>query len=447
MTNNKNIYKSILTLVIPLALQNLINVAVSSADVIMLGKVSETVLSASSLANQISYIMTLIFFGITSGAAVLTAQYWGKKDIDTIEQVLGVSLRFSLLVSIFFTLVTFFFPEALMKIFSSEPDVISEGVKYLKIICFSYILYSITLIYLNLMRSVEKVKISTLVYTVSLCTNIILNYIFIFGKLGLPAMGIRGAALSTVIARIVELTITLVYAHKYNNSIKFKINYLFKVNHLILKDFFKYSIPVTINELMWGLGTSANAAIIGQLGSQAAAANSIAQVMRQLSTVICFGIATSAAILLGKAIGENKIKEAKESSKIFVRLSIITGIGGAILILLSKPLVVSIMTLSPTAKTYLGYMLIVMSYFVICQSYNTTMIVGIFRAGGDTKYGLFVDVSTMWGCSILIGALGAFVFKWSVPIVYMILLSDEVIKVFLTTYRFKSYIWLNNITR
>ena len=184
MEDNKNFYKMVFALVVPIALQNLINVGVTSADVIMLGKVSETVLSASSLGNQVQFIMSLIFFGLTSGAAVLTAQYWGKGDTKTIEKVLGIALRFSLTVAVVFTTVTFIFPKQIMMIFSSEQDVILEGIKYLRIVCFSYIFSSITMIYLNIMRSVEKVVISTVVYFISLVVNVILNYIFIFGKFG-----------------------------------------------------------------------------------------------------------------------------------------------------------------------------------------------------------------------------------------------------------------------
>ncbi|WP_294342115.1 MATE family efflux transporter [uncultured Clostridium sp.] len=447
MNDTKNFYRMVFALVIPIALQNLINVAVTSVDVIMLGKLSETVLSASSLAGQIQYIMTLIFFGITSGAAVLTAQYWGKKDIDTIEKVLGISLRFSLIVSIAFTIITLFFPQALMHIFSSEKEVILEGSKYLRIVCFSYIFSSITMIYLNIMRSVEKVKIATFVYFTSLIINTIFNYIFIFGKFGFPALGIKGAALATTIARITELIIILIYAYKYNHIIKFKFKYIFKTDKLLFNDFLKFSIPVTINELMWGLGTSMNSAIIGHLGSQAAAANSIAQVTRQLATVVAFGISTATAIILGKAIGENKLEEAKSYGKRFVKLSIATGLLGALIILIVRPIAMNTMNLSPIAEGYLSAMMFVMSYFVVCQSYNTTMVVGVFRAGGDTKFGLLIDVTTMWGCSILFGALSAFVFNLNVTIVYMILMCDEVIKIFLTTYRFRSYIWLKNITR
>ena len=437
----------VFALVVPIALQNLINVGVTSADVIMLGKVSETVLSASSLGNQVQFIMSLIFFGLTSGAAVLTAQYWGKGDTKTIEKVLGIALRFSLTVGVIFTVVTFIFPKQIMMIFSSETEVINEGIKYLRIVCFSYIFSSITMIYLNIMRSVEKVVISTVVYFISLMLNVILNYIFIFGKFGLPPLGIEGAALSTVIARCVELTITGIYAHKYNNVIKFRFKNFIKLDSALFKDFMKFSIPVTINEMMWGLGTSANAAILGQLGSQAAAASSVVQVTRQLATVVTFGVATAASIVIGKSIGENRIKEAKIYGKKFIKLSLITGLMGSVIVLIVRPIAMANLTISPLAVSYLGSMMFVMSYFVLCQAYNTTMIVGIFRAGGDTKFGLFIDVTTMWGCSILLSAIAAFVFKWSVPIVYIILMSDEIIKVPLCQLRFKTYKWLNNITR
>ena len=447
MENNKNFYKMVFALVVPIALQNLINVGVTSADVIMLGKVSETVLSASSLGNQVQFIMSLIFFGLTSGAAVLTAQYWGKGDTKTIEKVLGIALRFSLTVGVIFTVVTFIFPKQIMMIFSSETEVINEGIKYLRIVCFSYIFSSITMIYLNIMRSVEKVVISTVVYFISLMLNVILNYIFIFGKFGLPPLGIEGAALSTVIARCVELTITGIYAHKYNNVIKFRFKNFIKLDSALFKDFMKFSIPVTINEMMWGLGTSANAAILGQLGSQAAAASSVVQVTRQLATVVTFGVATAASIVIGKAIGENKIKEAKIYGTKFIKISLITGLMGSIIVLIVRPIAMANLTISPLAVSYLGSMMFVMSYFVLCQAYNTTMIVGIFRAGGDTKFGLFIDVTTMWGCSILLSAIAAFVLKWSVPMVYVILMSDEIIKVPLCTVRFKTYKWLNNVTR
>jgi putative MATE family efflux protein len=443
----RNFYKLVFSLVLPMALQNLINVGVSSADVIMLGKVSETALSASSLAGQVQFIMSLIFFGLTSGAAVLTAQYWGKKDIRTIEKILGITMRIALAVAVLFTIVVLLIPVPIMKIFSGEADVIAQGVVYLRIIAFSYIFTAITIIYLNIMRSVERVIIATIVYLVSLIVNVILNTIFIFGMFGLEPMGIRGAALATLIARIVELVIVWYYATFINKQVRFHGKDLFIRDKLLLKDFLIYSIPVMLNELIWGTGTSVNAAIIGHLGKTVVAANSVTQVTRQLAMVVSFGLANATAIIIGKAIGENKEELAKEYAKRFLRLTIILGIIGAFIIFGASQIAKNALSLSGEAKSYLGIMMFVMSYFAIGQAYNTTMVVGVFRAGGDTNFGLFLDCTTMWCGSILLGALAAFVFKLPVPIVYVILMSDEIIKLPLTTWRYRSMKWVRNVTR
>jgi len=445
--DNRAFYKTVVALVLPMALQNLINVGVSSADVIMLGQVGETVLSAASLAGQVQFIMTLVFFGLTSGAAVLTAQYWGKGDTRTIEKVMGIAMRFSLMVGLAFTLAAWLIPEVLMSIYTSEPEVISEGCKYLRIVAVAYIPISITTIYLNIMRSVERVVISTVVYLISLVTNVILNAVFIFGLLGLPAMGIMGAALATMIARFVELAIVLFYSKKMNRTIRFRISDLFVRDGFLFRDFLRYSIPVVLNELMWGAGASMNSAVIGHLGSAATAANSVAQVTRQLATVVAFGIANAAAIMIGKAIGAGDVARAKNYGARFTKLTLLAGVAGAVVVLIVRPIVMASMTLSPEAEGYLSMMMLVMSYFVIGQAYNTTMVVGVFRAGGDTRFGLALDVISMWCCSILLGAIAAFVLKWSVPVVYIILMSDEVLKVPFTTWRYKTRVWLKNVTR
>ncbi len=443
---SKSFYKLVFSLVVPMALQNLINVAVTSADVVMLGRVGETVLSGSSLAGQWQFILTLLYFGLTSGAAVLTAQYWGKKDTRTIEKVIGIAMRFSLIAGFLFLAAVWIMPEQIMMIFTPEAPVIAEGVKYLKIVSFSYVFMAITTVYLNIMRSVERVVISTIVYLTSLLVNIGINAVLIFGLLGFPAMGIEGAAIGTLIARFVELMIVVVYANR-NKVIRFRPRDLFIRDPLLFRDFLRYSIPVTLNELMWGAGSSMNAVVLGHLGSPAVAANSVAQVARQLATVIAFGIANAAAILIGKAIGEENYDRAKDYAKRLVKVTLVTGLAGAAVVLIARPIVLSVMNLTPLAKDYLSFMMIVMSYFVFCQAYNTTMVVGIFRSGGDTKFGLFLDVSSMWGCSILLGAIAAFVLGWDVKLVYVLLMSDEIIKIPFTTWRYKSMKWMRNVTR
>lgn len=445
--NWKRFYKQVLVLIIPMALQNLINVGVTAADVFMLGLVGETALSGASLAGQIQFVMTLVFMGVTSGATVLTAQYWGKGDCRTIEKILGMAFRIAFLVALFFAAAAFCIPDMLMRIYSSEPEVIQEGVKYLRIVGVSYLLMAFTQIYLNIMRSIEKVVIATVVYSVSLLVNIFINAVLIFGLFGMPKLGIVGAAIGTLAARVVEAAIVFWYATVKNKIVKIHIRDLFTTDKLLMGDFLMYSLPVVLNELMWGLGSSANTAVIGHLGSAAVAANSVAQVARQLATDVAFGICNATAIYLGKTIGEQRFEDAKVYGRKFIKLSLIAGCIGGGLILIAAPIANAVMALTPEAQSYLTFMFFVMSYFTVAQALNTTLVVGVFRSGGDTKFGLALDVGTMWGCSILLGALAAFVFHAPVQIVYMLLMSDEIIKLPITLKRFYGYKWIKDVTR
>lgn len=451
-TDNINInwnifYKSVFSLVLPMAIQNLINVGVTATDVFMLGRVGEKVLSGSSLAGQIQFIMMLVFFGITAGATVLTAQYWGKRDTKTIEKILGMGLSGGILIAAVFTALALIIPDRLMHIFTSDPIVITEGAKYLRIVGMSYMFMAVTQVYLNIMRSIERVVVATVIYFISLLVNICINAILIFGLFGAPRLEIVGAAIGTLSARITETTLVLLYAHFKNKIVKIRLKNMLHIDRILFQDFVRYSMPVVLNELMWGLGTSCNTAIIGHLGSEAVAANSVAQVARQLAQVVVFGISNATSIWLGKTLGEGKLLHAKAYAKRFAILSLILGMIGGSAILIFGPVAANMLALSETSQKYLRFMFFVMSYFVVGQAFNTTMVCGIFRSGGDTRFGLYMDVITMWGCSILLGALAAFVFHASVPVVYAILLSDEVIKVPICFLRYRKYKWLRDVTR
>ena len=445
--NWKNFYKQVCLLIIPMALQNLINVGVQAADVFMLGRVGEKVLSGASLAGQIQFIMTLILFGTTSGATVLTAQYWGKKDTRTIEKILGMGMLIGIGGALAFALAAELIPETLLRIYTNDPEVIAEGVKYLRIVALSYVIMAATQVYLYIMRSIERVVIATVVYGASLIVNIIVNAVLIFGLMGFPKMGIEGAAIGTLISRILGLMIVIWYAKFRNKVVRFHLSDMWNIDKVLLKDFLFYATPVILNKLVWGMGSSANTAVIGHLGSAAVAANSVVQVVRELSTVVVFGVSNATAIYLGKTIGERQYELAKAYGRRFAVLSVITGFIAAGIILVSAPAVSRFMTLSPEAKSYLMFMFFVMSYFALCQAINTTLVVGVFRSGGDTRFGLRLDATTMWCCSILLGAIAAFVFRASVPVVYALLMSDEVIKVPITVKRFLGYKWIKNVTR
>lgn len=447
MDERKLFYKNVIMLMLPIALQNLINVGISSIDVIMLGRVGEDVLSGASLGSQINFIMSLFLFGLMSGSSVLIAQYWGKKDSEPIKTVFGIAMKVSAAIGIVFFAVTMAIPGTLMRIFTNDLQVIGYGVEYLRIVCWSYLMIPLTMTYLNTMRSMEEVIVATVAYLASMVTNIIVNAFLIFGIAGLPKLGIRGAAIGTVVARAAELIIVIVHNCVKNKTLPFRFSYLTRKNRLLWKDFLSYSVPVMANELIWGAGVSAISAVLGHMGSSVVAANSVAQVVRQLAMVVGFGISSTTAIMLGKTIGAGEKKLAELYAKRFLFLSVATGLLGAVVVLIARPICLATLVLTPQARKYLNFMMYIMSYFVIGQSVNTTIVVGICRSGGDTRFGLVLDTVFLWGVAILGGFLSAFVFKWGVYVTYIILLSDEVIKVPITLWRYRTKKWLKNVTR
>ena len=443
----KRFYKKVFTLVVPLALQNLVNVGVQAADVIMLGMVSEYSLAGAAIANQVTFIMVLIIFGLTSGLTVLTSQYWGKKDLRTIEKIMAMGLKSGVFVAILFVVVSQFIPEVVLSIFTRSPEVLSEGVMYLRIISISYVFMAITMTYLFVMRSVERVIVATVIYTISLVTNITLNVILIFGVGPIPAMGVVGAAIGTVITRVLELVYILIYSKFKNKDIKIRPKYLLHSDKVLRKDFLRYAMPVLINEAIWGVAISANTAILGHLGSAAIAANSVAQVTRQLSQVVTFGLAGTTAIVLGKTLGKGKLEEARLYGAKFMKMAVIMGAVGGALILLSSPIIRANLNLGYDAQRHLQFMFIVMSYYVVAQAFNATAIVGVFRAGADTRFGVIADTCSMWFFTIPLGYIAAFVLNWPVHIVYVILMFDELIKLPLSAIHYKQKKWIKNVTR
>lgn len=442
-----NFYKRVFVLVLPMALQNLINVGVSAADVIMLGRVGEKVLSGCSMGGQIFWILSLFLFGSTSGASVLIAQYWGKKNLEAIEKIMGIIVLLTTSIGMLFMVIALLFPERLMLLFTNDAEIIEQAVLYIRIVAFTYPISAFTMAYLNMLKSIERVTISTIVYGSSLLINILVNAMLIFGLLGFPAMGIQGAAIGTLIARLVELFILIFYVNRYKPEVRVKWNYVIHTDTVLWKDFLYFASPVILNEVLWGAGYSANTAIVGRLGSGVVAANSVVQVARQLSMVVGFGIAAATAIMIGKAIGEGRKDIAEEYGKRFTVLGLLCGLGGAAVILLLRPVIVWGMGFEGETVRYLNLFLCMMSAYVIGQSVNSTWVVGVFRSGGDTRFGMILDMTTMWFGSIVFSALTAFVFHAPVPVVYAILLSDEFIKVPFCLWRYRKKVWLRDVTR
>ena len=442
----KSFYKDLRNVVQPMAIQNLISSAVNSADVIMLGYIGQTAIAASSLAGNVAFILFMISTGLSSGLVMLGAQYWGKKDTESIKTLLGIGLRICCTVEIIVALIAAIYPRILMLIFTKDPALIAEGCKYLRAASFSYVCLSFSQMFQAGFKSIERVKIVTITSTTSLFLNIGLNAVFIFGLLGVPKMGITGVGIATSIARFIEMVICFIYAGR-QTDVKFSVACVFRRNKVLTRDFFRYSLPAVGNELVWGSAFAMYSVIMGHLGEDIVAANSVVNTVRQLGSVLCFGMAYGGAIVVGKYMGAGDMEVAERNASRLARVTILSGVLGALLLICLYPVLPYIADLNETAAHYRNILLFINAYSLIGASINTVLICGIFRAGGDSKFGFVADTINMWCVSVPLGLIAAFVLKLPPLWVYFVLFLDEFEKMpFVIRHYFKKG-WLRNITR
>lgn len=439
-------YSQIRRLVIPIVIQNLLSAAVNSADVVMLNYVGQSSISAVSLAAQYASVLFMVYYGLGTGATMLCAQYFGKGDMRAIEVVEGIALRFSLVISSVFALAALSIPELMMKLFTNDPELIRLGASYLRILSVSYLCWGIIEIYLSILRSIGRVVISTSLNALAFTLNIFLNAVFIFGLFGAPKLGVTGVAVATSTSRVVELIACFIVS-SMSKDIKLKFSYMFKKNKLLFSDFVKLSLPALGNDVAWGIAFSMYSVIIGHMGSDAVAANSFVIVVRNFGTILCFGIASAGGILLGREIGENRLEDAKNDARRLMKLTVVSGALGGLVILGVTPLVLRYASLSETAMHYLKYMLLINTYYVMGAAVNTTLIAGVFRAGGDSRFGFICDTIDMWVYAVPLGFFAAFVLKLPVMWVYFLLCTDEFVKWPWVLKHYRSNKWLHNITR
>ncbi|MBR5348657.1 MAG: MATE family efflux transporter [Lachnospiraceae bacterium] len=448
ISNRKAFYKYLCVLVLPIVFQYFMAALVTASDAFMLGFLDQTALSSVSLAGQVAFVYYLFINTFLTGAMVLGAQYWGKKEYTTLEDVLGVTMRYTLLVGMAFTIASLVCPQYLMRAFTNDPELIAGGVKYLRMVAVGYVIMGFVDSYLCFMKICEKTMMSTVISSIGVIVNIILNGLLIFGAGPFPKMGIEGAALATVLSRILELAL-VAYGVLSTDCVKLRVRKLItQGKKFIHKDFWKYSLPVMINQFGWGGGMTMYSVIMGHLGSDATAANSIASIVRSLIASVCWALATGASIIIGKMLGAGKLDMAKKTGGRFVRLSLAIGVVSGLVILALIPLVLMMPTdMSDVAHGYLKWMLFLGTYYIVGNSLNSTVIGGIFPAGGDTKFGMICDCITLWCVVVPLGALAAFV--WNLPVIAVaaILTLDEFVKIPAVYIHYKKYKWVKNITR
>ena len=443
---DKNFYNKLLHLTIPMALQSLMLASVAVADALMLGSVEQNAMSAVSLATQIQFVQNMILLAAAEAASILGAQYWGKKDVLTVNKIWGMTLKICGLLSILFFAGCVFFPRQLMLLFTDEEVLVEIGIGYLQIAGWSYLLTGIIETYLTIMKVSEHASMAAAISSGTVVINIVLNAVFIYGLLGMPEMGVRGAALATLIARILEL-LWAVGCSLRKDYLSLKLCNLFYHSKELLGDFNKCFMPLLGGSMLWGIGFTSYTAFMGHLGTDAAAANSVAAVVRDLVCCMCNGLATGGGILVGNELGAGNLDRGKLYGERIFKLAFFCGAISSAIMFALTPLIVLFVKLTPLAQHLLLQMMLVMSVYMIGRAVNTILINGLFAAGGDTLFDVYSLAVTMWCMAVPLAAIGTFVTGWPVWVVYACTCLDEVGKIPWVIYHFKKYKWVKDLTR
>ena len=439
----RSLRKEIVRLALPIALQQFMTALVGACDAIMLGKLSQDAMSAVSLATQVTFVFNLFMFAFMAGENMFVAQYYGKGDYTGISQVFSLVTKICGCIAVVFLAGTLFFPEQLMRILTNEETLIVLGSEYLRVIGISYVFSGIAQTFLAIMKNCGAVNMSTLINGVMVILNIALNAVFIFGLSGFPKMGIKGAALATVLATVVQFLWSVGYVLCRIRAVKFSLR---SCEKKLFGRFWQKTVPLLINNLAWGIGFSMYSVIMGHLGTDAVAANGIANISKNLVVCFCLGLGNAGSIIVGNRLGADRLQEAKEVGETLTKTAIIAGIVSGLVLIALSPFITKMVDLTPTARGYLQKMLLISSYYIAGKSVNCMTIGGIFAAGGDSKFGMLCDSVTPWCIIVPLGCICAFILKLPVMVVYFVLNLDEIIKLPVVYKHYKKYKWIKNLT-
>ena len=402
----RSLRKEIVRLAFPIALQQFMTALVGACDAIMLGKLSQDAMSAVSLATQVTFVFNLFMFAFMAGENMFVAQYYGKGDYTGISQVFSLVTKICGCIAVVFLAGTLFFPEQLMRILTNEKTLIVLGSEYLRVIGISYVFSGIAQTFLAIMKNCGAVNMSTLINGVMVILNIALNAVFIFGLSGFPKMGIKGAALATVLATVVQFLWSVGYVLCRIRAVKFSLR---SCEKKLFGRFWQKAVPLLINNLAWGIGFSMYSVIMGHLGTDAVAANGIANISKNLVVCFCLGLGNAGSIIVGNRLGADRLQEAKEAGGTLTRTAIIAGVVSGLVLIALSPFITKMVDLTPTARGYLQKMLLICSYYIAGKSVNCMTIGGIFAAGGDSKFGMLCDSVTLWCITVPLGCICAFI--------------------------------------
>ncbi len=447
MTRDRSFYVTLFAIAVPMILQNIISVSVGVADNIMVGSLGDVSIAGVALANQIQTLLQMLMLGIGAATVLLAAQYWGKGDVKSVKDIIAIGIKISLLISISAGILVFFFPKVALRIFTPNVSIIDEGSKYLRVMALSYVFFCITFTMIAAMRCVENVLIALIISIVTLIVDVGLNYALIFGNFGAPKLGITGAAVATLIARILETCIILYYIRFVDKKLKIRFKELLGVNLTLLKDYVTHGFPVISGDIMWGVAGAAQTMIIGRLSAEAVAANSISMTLFSFVTVIVFSTSGAAAVIIGKTVGAAKYEEVKEYARTLQIIFLCLGLLTSLSLFTLKGFFISLYAISPEAKVIANQFLTILSVSVIGTSYHAPCFTGIIRAGGDTKFVLIVDQTIMWCLIIPVSFTAAFILQLPPVYVFFCLKFDQMFKWIIAFIKTNRFTWIKNLTR
>lgn len=445
---DKQFYKMFFTLAMTISLQNVIVCAVNLADNVMIGGYSELALSAVSVVNQIQFMVQMIAVGFSNGLVVLTAQYWGKKDLASIKRCFGATLAVAMAFVLLLFAAVFFFPQQALRLLTDQTAVVNEGVIYLLITCFSYPFFLVTQLVLALMRSIEKVRIGFFVSLFALVSNVFLNYIMIYGHLGFSPMGTRGAAIATLLSRLVEFAVAIVYAFGVEKKLALRLRDFFCFEKTYIRLFFKVAFPLTLSSLSWGVAMAVQGMILGHLGSEAVlGANSIATTVFQLISVVLYASGSAAAVIIGKTIGEHRLELVRQYAKTLQVLFLFIGLASGAVLFAARPLFLSFYgAVEAPTKHLANLFMTVLCVTTVGTAYECPCLAGIVCAGGETNFVFRNDLIFMWGIVLPLSVLSAFVFKWPPVVTFAFLKSDQVTKCPVAAIKVNRFRWIRDVT-
>lgn len=438
--------RRMLNIALPIMIQNLVASSVNMADTIMVGKLGEVEIAAVGIANQYFFFFTMMIIGISSGCSVFISQYWGKKDLTNSKRILGLGLISVLIVSGVFMAAGFMAPGGIISIFNKDAAVIDLGSNYLFIVLFSYAFTAVTFIYSYSLRSVGKTIVPLVVNIVSLFINVFLNYVLIFGKLGLPALGVEGAALATLVSRVVETLILIILVYRGKGVFAARLSELRDLDLPFVKKSYRIILPVLLNDVIWAMASLIYSVVYGRMGVGAMASIQIANTVSNMFMVVTFGMASAASIMIGNSVGRGKADQTMAYAKKFLVVSLYGGIILGAGLAVTNPLILSLFNVSPEVKNSTSIILYIISFIFIIRFMGMVIIVGILRGAGDARSSLLIEGTTMWFIGVPLTILGAFLFKLPVHLVYGLAILEEAAKFIWGVKRLRSRKWINNIT-